>query len=138
METITLIIILILGIYFSIKRDKRKHQEKLDEIFFGRKSLTVNEFYNKYYSHEDMPIEIVSGVIGILEEQLDVDLSRLHKEDDFSSDLSFLLKSDSMVDVAIIVALENTFNISIEDAEAENAKTIDDMIKLVQRKVSKT
>lgn len=64
--------------------------------------------------------EIFDKVKSVIVEQLDVD------EGDVSIEASFIddLGADSLDIVELVMALEETFGISIPDEEAENIKTV--------------
>ena len=110
---------------------------ELETAFKDREPLTTNEFYNKYYKQKEIPFHVVNGVKHILETELDADLSRLKNKDDFAQNLSFFWDFDSLADVAIVVSLEKYFSIKIEDSEAENMHTIDDIIYFVNNKLNR-
>ena len=71
---------------------------------------------------------------NILQEHLGYDLSRIYKEDDFTTNLALFFELDDMVDVEIVMALEEEFSIKITDDEAKNAHTIEDIILLAWSK----
>ena len=66
-----------------------RKNKKLEVVFKDREQLPVNIFYEKYYLDKNVPFNVVKNVRGILEDELDVDLSRLSAKDDFSKNLSF-------------------------------------------------
>ena len=113
-----------------------QRKRKLERAFAGRASLGSEQFYEAYFKERGIPFHIVSGVRSILEELLSADLSRLVDSDDFSKNLSFFWDFDSMADVEIVCALEERFAIKISDAEAEQTKTIADIVDLVHSKSS--
>lgn len=115
--------------------ENRKAEKQYINAFSGRKSLTNETFYEKYFKDQKTPEFIVYGVKRILEEELNTDLSKLDAEDDFSTNLNFFFALDSMADVEIVIALENEFNIKIEDKEAEKTHTVRDIVNLVWGKV---
>jgi len=131
---IALVVFASLAIYFFYK--DRREQKKIEGLFSGREALSNKEFYDKYFSSNNIPEHIVYGVKRILEEQLDTDLSKLQAEDSFSSNLSAYFALDSMADVEIVVALEEEFNITISDKEAQETHSIRDIVNLVQRKTN--
>ena len=92
-------------------------------------------FYTSYFKGTGISKKVVDGVKQVLEEQLSADLSRLSAEDDFSKNLNFFWKLDSLADVEIIIALEEEFNIKIEDFEAEQTFTVRDIVNLVSGKL---
>ncbi len=121
--------------YFSLKRGEQNRQSTIEAAFDGRQASSPQEFYDKYYKTKNIPAEIVLGVKKILEKHLDVDLSRLKCSDNFLENLSFFWNFDSMANVEIVIALEKSFDIKIEDSEAEKAKTVDDIIMVVAGKL---
>jgi acyl carrier protein len=136
MLIILIIIALLVISVLSIRAEKKAKAKKLATVFADRESLSIDEFYQRHYSATDIPYPIVIGVINILAEQLDTDMSRLCIDDDFSKNLSFFWDYDSMANVEIICALEKKFNIQILDAEAEQTKTVNDLVTLVSRKTA--
>jgi acyl carrier protein len=64
-------------------------------------------------------------------------MSRLNLDDDFSQNLSFFWDYDSMANVEIICSLEEKFKIKILDKEAEETKTVNDIVNLVARKAQR-
>jgi acyl carrier protein len=72
----------------------------------------------------------------ILEENLDTDMSRLAKHDDFTTNLKFLFTFDSLADVAIVQALEKEFRITIPDEEAIAMHTVNDIVVGVSRRLA--
>ncbi len=114
--------------------EKRRMKREIENIFRDRPSLSDNDFYAVFFQDSGISCEIVSGVREVLAEELNVDVTRMIPNDDFSGNLRFLLGNDSMIDVALIEGLEKRFKITILDKEAENTKTIHDIIALVHRK----
>lgn len=74
-------------------------------------------------------IDITNKVLEILENHLGVKINntKANIQDD--------LGADSLDSVEIIMALEETFNISITDDEAVDIKTVDDLIKAVKKRL---
>ena len=114
--------------------EKRRMKREIENIFRDRPSLSDNDFYAVFFQDSGISCEIVSGVREVIAEELNVDVTRMTPNDDFSCNLRFLLDNDSMIDVALIEGLEKRFKITILDKEAENTKTIHDIIALVHRK----
>jgi acyl carrier protein len=110
----------------------------MEAVFAGRQPLTPMEFYERHFRERGVAPEVVVGVRSILEEQLGADLSRLRDSDDFSKNLSFFWDFDSMADVEVVCALEERFNIKLSDQEAQGAKTVADIVQLVQAKLGPT
>jgi len=130
---IALIVFISISIYFFI--ENKKTNDKLNNLFLGRESLTNEEFYEKYFKSKNTPEYIVHGVKRILEKEFDTDLSKLQAEDDFSTNLSVFFALDSMADVEIVLSIEKEFNIKITDKEAEETHTIRDIINLIELKI---
>jgi len=71
--------------------------------------------------------EIFGKVKDVIVEQLSVE------EDDINVDASFIddLGADSLDIVELVMALEDTFGVSIPDEEAESIKTVGDAIEFI-------
>lgn len=110
--------------------------KRVEKIFAGRESSSRSEFYERYFSSEGIPENVVTRILNILESYLGVDLSRLHKDDSFASNLSYFFEIDDFADVEIVIDLEHEFSITITDDEAKRTKTIDDIVQLVWRKMN--
>ena len=117
---------------FSFFNTKKRAVEAL---FRGRPSYSYDQFYEKYFMEKGVPQIAVQGVREVLEEVLDVDLSRLTNKDDFSNNLKFFWDFDSMADVEIVIELEKKFGIEIEDREAAETSTIEEIVMLVWGKM---
>ncbi|MBV1776505.1 hypothetical protein KSF73_12380 [Burkholderiaceae bacterium DAT-1] len=124
-------------IVWLARRESRAKALKVQEAFAGRESLTPEAFFDRYFLGLGVAPEIVSGIRKILEEQLAADMSRLQAEDDFSKNLSFFWHFDSLANVEIVLAIEDHFQIKIEDAEAERTHTVSELVQLVSRKVGR-
>ncbi len=114
--------------------ERRRVGHEFEETFRGRASLSDDDFYGKFYEGSGVSREVIAGVREVLAHELQVDVSRMAPDDDFSRNLRFLLDSDSMMDVALVEGLEKRFGIVISDREAENTKTVNDIIVLVHGK----
>lgn len=134
MEAIAaIVVVVVLGIALTF-REGRAKQRQVREAFAGRAPQTDRQFFERYFEAEGVPLAVVSGVRRILEEHLDADLSRLAASDDFSTNLNFFWRYDSMADVEIVLALEKEFGIEITDEEAAAARTIRAIVDLVWNK----
>ena len=71
--------------------------------------------------------EILAKVKEVIVDQLSAD------EDDVTPDASFFddLGADSLDIVELVMALEDTFNISIPDEDAESIKTVGDAVDYI-------
>jgi len=122
---------------WSVRRESRAKEKKVQEAFAGRESLTPEAFYDRYFLGLGFAPEVVSGIRKILEEHLGADMSRLRAEDDFSKNLSFFWDFDSMANVEIVLAIEEHFEIKIADPEAERTHTVSELVQLVSGKVGR-
>ncbi len=101
-------------------------------------SLSPHEFYETYYSDKAVSEDVVIDIINILETEIETDHSRLIPSDDLSENLRYLFEFDSMADIAVIESVERKFSIKISDMEAENIKTINDLVLFVNSKIDCT
>ncbi len=72
--------------------------------------------------------EIFAKVKGILAEQLSIDADSITLESDFIDDLN----ADSLDIVDLVLDLENEFEITIPDEEAERIKTVGDAVAYIE------
>lgn len=72
--------------------------------------------------------EIYDKVKAVIVDQLNVE------EDDVTEDATFVddLGADSLDIVELVMALEESFNISIPDEDAESIKTVGDAVTYIQ------
>lgn len=70
-------------------------------------------------------------VIKLVVEQLDADSNSISLEDSFMDDLG----ADSLDTVELIMAFEEEFDIEIPDEDAENIRTVGDVIKYLEDKL---
>lgn len=71
--------------------------------------------------------EIEAAVIRIAAKQAEVDASLVTPETRFAEDLNF----DSLDRVEFVMTLEETFDVSIGDADAEQVRTVGEAARLV-------
>ena len=67
----------------------------------------------------------------IISEQLDIKEDKIKIESSFQDDFD----ADSLDIVELIMALEDEFEIEIEDEEAENLKTVGDAVEYIQNHI---
>jgi len=72
--------------------------------------------------------EIFEKVKEVVTEQLNVDEGAVTEEASFIDDLG----ADSLDIVELVMALEESFGISIPDEEAENIKTVGDAVSYIE------
>ena len=76
---------------------------------------------------EDKCLRIVAEVLGLKDRDV---LPTSNFKDD--------LGADSLDAVEIIIKTENSFDIALQEGEADNVETVNDYIELVLKKVSET
>lgn len=69
-------------------------------------------------------------VKGIVKEQLDVEEDKITPTANFIEDLG----ADSLDTVELVMALEEEFGVEIPDEDAENIKTVEDVVKYIESK----
>ena len=69
--------------------------------------------------------EIKDRVIKVISEKLDIELGKISLDASFIEDL----KADSLDTVELIMAFEDEFSIEIPDEQAENIKTVGDVVR---------
>jgi acyl carrier protein len=138
MEYAVVVVIVLIAISLLIKKEDKRREVEIDKVFEGRIKLTPDKFYEEYYNDKGIPKYIILDILKLLEDELEADLSRLIPDDDFSKNLRYLFEFDSMADVEIIESIETKFSITISDTEAENIKTINDLVLFVKNRVNCT
>lgn len=73
--------------------------------------------------------EIEDKVIAIVSEQLSVDKAEVKRETSFADDLN----ADSLDTVELVMELEDEFDLSIPDEEAEKLQTVGNAIEYIQK-----
>lgn len=71
---------------------------------------------------------IQEEVINVLSESLDIDKSKIQLKSNIVDDLG----ADSLDCVEVIMTLEEIFGIAITDREAEDIKTVEDLVNKVE------
>lgn len=74
---------------------------------------------------------IESRVIDIVEDATGVEREEISRKSPFDNDLGI----DSLTMVDIAVRLEEEFNISVEDEAISSVKNVDQLVKLVEKRV---
>lgn len=123
-------------VWFEIRRSRRVTARQLSHAFAGREPLTPQQFYQRYYADSGIAPEIVLTIRRILEQELDTALPYLQPQDSFAGNLGFFFELDSMADVALVLAIEEHFQISFTDQEAEATRTVADLIQGVANKLA--
>ncbi len=77
-------------------------------------------------------VEIEDKVVQIVSEQLSVDKSEIARETSFVNDLN----ADSLDTVELVMELEDEFDLTIPDDEAEKLKTVGEAIDYIQKHVA--
>jgi len=119
------------------ERERKQKQQKLETIFVGREPLDDHQFWERYFRQYDVEPNTVAKVRQIFSKLLEVDLSRIRDTDDFSKELAFFWDFDSLAAVELVEAMEEQFDITITDAEAQAMKTLKDIVLTVHAKISK-
>ena len=76
--------------------------------------------------------EIEEKVIQIVSEQLGVDKKEISRDTSFVNDLN----ADSLDTVELVMELEDEFDLTIPDEEAEKLKTVGEAIDYIQKKLN--
>ncbi|NLL82341.1 MAG: acyl carrier protein [Tissierellia bacterium] len=75
---------------------------------------------------------IFDKVKNIIAEELDVEVEEITMETSLIKDL----EADSLDAVEIMMALEDEFEVTIPDEDAENFKNIGDIVKYIEKQIS--
>ncbi len=73
-------------------------------------------------------MSVLEKIRDIVSEQLDVDPKDIKPESAFVDDLG----ADSLDLTELIMAMEDEFELEIDDEEAQNLRTVDDAIKYIE------
>lgn len=74
---------------------------------------------------------ILERLTKIISEQLDISDDKITNDSSFQDDFG----ADSLDIVELIMALEDEFELEIEDEEAENLKTVGDAVEYIQNHI---
>lgn len=108
--------------------DERKRKRQIKSAFAGREPLDDHTFFQKHFASRGIPEDVVSRIRRLLANDLEVDISRIRPEDDFTGNLQFFFQHDQHVSVYIVQDLEKEFGISITDDEAARRRTVNDIV----------
>lgn len=78
-------------------------------------------------------VEIQEKVIQIVSEQMSVDKGELSRETSFVNDLN----ADSLDTVELVMELEDEFDLTIPDDDAEKLKSVGEAIDYIQQHIDK-
>ena len=81
----------------------------------------------------EVAMDTKTRITKIIKEQLGVEESEVKLEARFVDDLG----ADSLDTVEILMAIEEEFGIEIPDEDAENAKTVEDVISYINKHLKK-
>lgn len=73
--------------------------------------------------------EILRKVVNVIADQIAVDVNDLDENTAFEDDLD----ADSLDLLQIVTAIEDEFNVSVEDEDFEGVKTVGDAIDYIQK-----
>ena len=76
-------------------------------------------------------VEIEEKVIQIVSEQMSVDKGEISRETSFVNDLN----ADSLDTVELVMELEDEFDLTIPDEEAEKLKVVGEAIDYIQKHI---
>ena len=77
-----------------------------------------------------MSQEILEKVCSIVSEQLSVEAGEVKSDSNFQNDLG----ADSLDTVELVMALEEAFDIEIQDEAAEGIATVGDAVQFIEEK----
>ncbi len=84
-------------------------------------------------AYREVLMDTKDRITKIIKEQLGVEESEVKLEARFVDDLG----ADSLDTVEILMAIEEEFGIEIPDEDAENAKTVEDVISYINKHLKK-
>ena len=125
-----------MGWFNKIPESEQKRQ-RLEQVFAGREPLDDQQFWKTYFARYGVTLETTVRIRKVLTEILEADLSRIRDTDDFSKELALFWDFDSMANVELVQALEDEFDITITNGEAETMKTLKDIVLGVHAKITK-
>ena len=114
----------------------RTYQRTLEKLFEGRSPQTPQQFHDRYFAAKGIPFFVTSGVVKVLENELQADLSRLAADDDFAGNLAFL--RGKLEHPETMLSLEKVFEVTISESDVhEMGTTVEDVVLVVWRTLNK-
>ncbi|MBQ2945483.1 MAG: acyl carrier protein [Clostridia bacterium] len=74
---------------------------------------------------------VFEKIAALIADQFGIDASNITKDTSFTDDLS----ADSLDIVELIMAIEQEFDISVNDEDVENVKTVGDVVSHIEKLV---
>jgi acyl carrier protein len=87
---------------------------------------------NSYSERDTMAVDVESKVKEIIVNKLGVEETQITPEASFINDLG----ADSLDTVELIMEFEKSFNVTIDDADAEKIQTVGDAVTYLQSKTA--
>lgn len=78
-------------------------------------------------------MEIKDEIIGIIAEEISIDESDITTRHHLVNDLG----TDSLDTIKIMIAIEEKYNINIDDSDIENIKTVSDIVDIVKEQIGR-
>lgn len=75
--------------------------------------------------------EIIDKLKELVVKELDIDAEKITLESTFEEDL----EADSLDIVELLIEIEETFGVSILDEDAENLKTVNDVVQYLKNRI---
>ena len=132
---ISIIIFALFMVALSYTPQARRDRALFRRLEHDRSKLTDRDFHDQFFEDTAIPLHVVSKVREVFSEELGMDLRGLEPDDDLSTEYSALWGLDSLADVNIVVALEDHYDISISNGEAEKLRSVRDVCQIVAAKL---
>ena len=123
------------NILTRLSAPKAEEEAALESAFAGRPILTDEEYYQRFFAESDVQVDVVVGVRNTFIRRLELDMRRLEPDDNFSDELNFVWRYDSLADVEVVIELEKRFAIELSEFEAQQTVTLRQIALLVDQKV---
>jgi hypothetical protein len=125
--------VLILAVIYNLSAKPR--EKEIEKMFGDRAPLDEGEFYERHFAADGVPRFVVLGVKRIFEKELDVDLSRLHPEDNFATNLNYFWQEDDLADVSILEGCEEEFRIKLTQSDVSRMMTFRSFVQVIWEKI---